>query len=139
MLRSGNYIVTEGDDPAGFDFDASSRVTATGNGTGAQDATIEKQVNIAINSGGDTVTCTYVNDQQLGAIKIHKTIEQDRERAGRCGVLDQRTERLLELGETEADGTACVDGLEFGGYTVTELRRRRDSSLTTDGPHGRRR
>jgi hypothetical protein len=115
----GSYTVTEGADPTGFAFDDVT-CTATGSGTGAQDATIAKQANIAIVAGGDTVTCTYVNNQQLGAIKISKTSSKS------GNALTGATFSITGPGsysnsvQTGADGTVCVDGLVFGDYTVTE-------------------
>jgi hypothetical protein len=117
----GSYIATEGADPAGFDFnDVTCEVT--GSGTGAQDGTIEKQVNIGINAGGDTVTCTYVNDQVLGAIKITKTSSKT------DNVLAGATFSITSGGApiagspftTDANGEICVEGLVFGDYVVTE-------------------
>jgi hypothetical protein len=115
----GSYIATEGADPTGFDFNDVT-CTSTGSGTGAQDATIEKQVNIGINAGGDTVTCTYVNDQQLGAIQVTKTRKHaadgagDHPHAGVSFTVNGVTK------QTDANGIACFDGLTFGDYTVHE-------------------
>jgi prealbumin domain-containing protein len=115
----GNYTVTEGADPAGFSFGSLS-CTHTGTGTGAQDATVPKQANIGIVAGGDSVTCTYVNNQQLGAIKITKTRKHaadgtgDHPHAGVSFTVNGVTK------QTDANGVACFDGLNFGGYTVHE-------------------
>ena len=65
----GSYTVTEGADPAGFQFD---HVTCVASGAASQ-STSGKVATVGITGGGGAVTCTYVNDQQLGAIKITKT------------------------------------------------------------------
>jgi hypothetical protein len=117
----GSYIATEGGDPAGFDFnDVSCEVT--GSGTGVQDGTIEKQVNIGINAGGDTVTCTYVNDQVLGAIKISKTSSKtDNALAGATFSITSGGVPITGSPfTTDANGEICVGGLAFGDYVVTE-------------------
>jgi hypothetical protein len=118
----GSYHVNEGADPAGFVFE-SLTCTATGSGSGAQDATDEKQANISIAAGGDTVTCTYVNQQQLGAIKITKTSSK-----GTNPGLPGATFSITKGGSpisgspftTDANGVICVDNLAFGDYVVTE-------------------
>jgi hypothetical protein len=115
----GTYIATEGGDPAGFVFDDVS-CTSTGSGSGAQDGTIEKQVNIAIVAGGDTVTCTYVNDQQLGAIKISKTDGKTGNALAGAQFSVTGPNSFSTSVTTDANGEACVDGLAFGAYTVTE-------------------
>jgi Prealbumin-like fold domain len=117
----GNYTVTEGADPNGFAFDSLS-CTATGSGTGSQDGTVAKQANIAIVAGGDTVTCTYVNNQQLGAIKISKTNSKT------GNALAGATFSIKSGGTpisgspftTDANGEICVDNLPFGDYSVQE-------------------
>jgi Prealbumin-like fold domain len=115
----GSYIVTEGDDPAGFDFNDVTCV-ATGSGTGAQDALIEKQANISIVAGGDTVTCTYVNDQVLGAIKISKTSSKTGNPLAGATFSITGPNSYSNSVQSGPDGTVCVGGLAFGAYTVTE-------------------
>jgi hypothetical protein len=115
----GNYIVTEGADPTGFAFDDVTCV-ATGSGTGSQDGTIPKQANIAIVAGGDSVTCTYVNNQQLGAIKVTKTSSKSGDLLAGATFSVTGPGGFSDTLTTGADGTDCVDGLVFGSYTVTE-------------------
>jgi hypothetical protein len=117
----GDYTVTEGADPSGFVFDSLS-CTATGSGSGSQDATTPKQANISIAAGLDTVTCTYVNNQQLGAIKISKTNSKT------GNALAGATFSIKSGGTpisgspftTDANGEICVDNLPFGDYSVQE-------------------
>jgi hypothetical protein len=115
----GNYTVTEGADPAGFAFDDVTCV-ATGSGTGSQDGTVPKQANIGIVAGGDSVTCTYVNNQQLGAIKVIKTSSKSGDPLAGATFSVTGPGGFSDTLTTGADGTDCVDGLVFGSYTVTE-------------------
>jgi hypothetical protein len=71
--------------------------TAGPHSSGTQDGTNPFQANITV-AAGKTVTCTYVNQQQLGAIKITKTSSKGGSNpAGWGGVLDHGPGRLLEL------------------------------------------
>jgi hypothetical protein len=115
----GNYTVTEGADPTGFAFDSLS-CTATGSGSGSQDGTVPKQANISIVAGGDSVTCTYVNNQQLGAIKISKTSSKSGNALAGATFSITGPGSYSNSVQTGDDGTVCVDGLVFGSYTVTE-------------------
>jgi hypothetical protein len=118
----GSYTVTEGAEPSGFVLE-SLTCTATGSGSGSQDATNLSQANITIAAGGDTVTCTYVNQQQLGAIEITKTSSK-----AAATPLAGATFSITSGGTpipgspftTDSNGTICVDSLSFGAYTVTE-------------------
>ena len=68
----------------------------------------------------ENVVCTYVNDQQLGAIRISKaSIKPNTPLAGAVfsitgpgGYSSSQT--------TGSDGSVCVDHLAFGDYAVTE-------------------
>jgi hypothetical protein len=115
----GNYTVTEGANPTGFVFGSLS-CQSTGSGTGAQDGTVPKQANISINAGGDTVTCTYVNNQQLGAIKISKTDSKTGNALAGATFSITGPNNYSNSVQSGANGTVCVDGLPFGSYTVTE-------------------
>jgi hypothetical protein len=126
-VPAGNYTVTEGADPTGFTFE-SLTCTATGAGSsGSQDATDPKQANITI-AGGGVVTCTYVNQQQLGAIEILKTGKDKSQGSGdqplagaQFSIKDPDGNALSGSPfTTDANGRICVDGLSFGDYTVQE-------------------
>jgi hypothetical protein len=68
----------------------------------------------------ETVTCTFTNTLQQGAIKISKTAKNhslgtgDHPQAGVHFTIDS-TEVV-----TGVDGTACLGSLSFGNHTVTE-------------------
>jgi Prealbumin-like fold domain len=69
---------------------------------------------------GETVTCTFTNTLQLGAIKVTKTRKHaadgsgDHPHAGVNFTVNGVTRA------TDANGVACFDGLQFGSYTVHE-------------------
>ncbi len=113
----GSYTITEGANPAGFAFNNASCVVT---GSATQSVT-GKVATVGIVAGGDTVTCTYVNDQQLGAIKITKTSSK-----GANPGLPGATFSITGPGgysnsvTTGVGGVVCVDGLTFGTYSVTE-------------------
>jgi hypothetical protein len=117
----GSYTVTEGTEPAGFVLE-SLTCTATGSGSGSQDATNPSQANITIAAGLDHVTCVYVNQQQLGAIKITKTsVKGNAPLAGATfSVTSGGTPIAGSPFTTDSNGTICVDHLAFGDYVVTE-------------------
>jgi Prealbumin-like fold domain len=84
-------------------------------------------VTFSIDSDTDELDCTYTNRLNLGAIKITK----DRKHAAagpgdhpHSGVDFVVTGGNLPAGgttvTTDANGVACLGGLSFAGYTVTE-------------------
>jgi len=112
-LQPNTYTVTEGTDPLGFAF-ASLNCVGTGGSSVGRVAT-------AVITGGSDITCTYVNNQQLGAIKVTKlsTKSAATPLAGAKFSVTGPGGFSTTL-TTGADGTACVDQLVFGSYTVTE-------------------
>jgi hypothetical protein len=120
-VPAGTYTVTEGADPAGFSFSDLS-CTASGTGTSATPASgnATRTASITI-AGGGTATCTYTNDQQLGAIEITKT-RKHAAAEGTDPVPHPGVEFTVDgtTVTTDADGKACVDGLTFGSYDVVE-------------------
>ena len=120
-VPAGSYTVTEGDDPAGFAFES---LTCTSTGTGTSTSTAGKVASITMAGGGE-VTCTYVNKQQEGAIEITKTRKHAAAEGGtgpHAGVTFTVSGSGIDpiVVVTGADGKACVDGLLFGDYVVTE-------------------
>jgi hypothetical protein len=115
-VPAGNYTVTEGADPAGFVFES---LTCTAEGAGTSVTTSGKVASITM-AGDGKVTCVYVNQQQLGAIKVTKTRKHaadgpgDHPHAGVSFTVNGVTK------QTDATGVACFDGLSFGTYTVHE-------------------
>jgi hypothetical protein len=78
-------------------------------------------------SAGETVTCTFHDARETGAIEITKTRKHAVGGSGdqpHAGVTFTVTGGELPAEGVEAvtdeNGVACVDGLQFGNYTVTE-------------------
>ena len=88
-------------------------------------------------SADETVTCTFTNKLQVGAIKVHKTRKHaadgtgDHPHAGVSFTVNGVTKA------TDANGDVCFDGLTFGDYTVHETvpagyKGEGDKSVTVD-------
>lgn len=120
-VPAGSYTVTEGTPlPANFVLESlTCTVDGTGGSSGSQDAQNPYQANITV-APGDTVTCTYTNKQQLGAIKISKTSSKTGNALAGAHFSITGPGGYSNSVVTGADGTVCVDGLAFGSYTVTE-------------------
>jgi hypothetical protein len=114
-VQAGTYTVTEGADPSGFVFESLSCVDSSGNST----TTSGKTATITVVGDGST-TCTYVNQQQLGAIKISKTSSKTGNALAGAHFSITGPNSYSNSVVTGSDGTVCVDGLAFGAYTVTE-------------------
>lgn len=75
---------------------------------------------------GDDVTCTFVNERERGAIDITKLRKHaaaeggEGPHAGVTFTVTDAADNVIDTVVTGADGTACVDGLLYGDYTVTE-------------------
>lgn len=117
----GSYKVTEDPEPNGFVLE-SLTCSATGSGSGSQDSTNLSQANITIAAGLDHVTCTYVNQQQLGAIKITKTSTKGNTplEGATFSIKSGGTPITGSPFTTNSSGVICVDNLPFGDYSVKE-------------------
>jgi Prealbumin-like fold domain len=123
VLFGSGYTVTEDVIPANWEFvslDCSASSAGTSfvvNGT---------TVTFAIDSDTDELDCTYTNRLNLGAIEITKTRKHaaaGSEDQPHAGVTFGVTGGGLPAGTTvttDANGVACLDGLAFASYTVTE-------------------
>ena len=68
-----------------------------------------------------TITCTFTNTLNTGAILIHKDRKHAADGPGdhpHAGV--EFSINGTSVGTTDANGNICVDDLTFGDYTVTE-------------------
>jgi hypothetical protein len=110
-MHPATYTVTEGADPSGFAFESLNCVGAGGSSSG--------RVATAVIVGGSDITCTYINQQQLGALKVTKTSTKGTALAGATFSVTGPGGFSQTL-TSGADGTACVDHLVFGTYHVTE-------------------
>ena len=122
-VPAGSYTVTEGAEPASFVLESLTCSTVGGGGsTGTQDATTPEKANISLNPG-DTVTCVYVNQQQLGAIRITKTSIKAAATAlagAKFSISSGGSPISGSPFTTNASGVICVDHLAFGTYSVQE-------------------
>jgi len=102
---------------AGSGYTASETVPANWVLTSATCDNGSPVTNISVTQGG-TTTCTFTNTLQLGAIKVSKlSTKGNTPLAGATFTVNTSPVTTLTTG---ADGTACVDNLFFGDYTVTE-------------------
>jgi hypothetical protein len=113
-VPAGSYTVTEGAEPGNFVLES---LTCTAGGS--QDATNPFQANITV-APNATVTCTYTNKQQLGAIKISKTSSKTGNALAGATFSITGPGGFTASATTDSSGSVCVDGLAFGDYTVTE-------------------
>jgi Prealbumin-like fold domain len=126
-VASGPYTVTELAEPTGFKL-----VSLTCTSGGRQDSTGSPQADITVTAGSVT-TCTYVNQQQLGAIKITKTSSNAAatplslahfEICTNAGPYTAQNPCSAATGGSDlitgSDGTKCLDNLEYGDYYVQE-------------------
>jgi hypothetical protein len=95
----GNYIAHESDVPAGYDPAPD------------QDFTLSGAVQV--------VTLTFVDPRQRGAIEVTKTYGDAVAQSGVKFTVSGNGITPVEV-TTDASGKACVDGLLFGDYSVTE-------------------
>jgi prealbumin domain-containing protein len=70
-VQAGTYHVTETVD-TGWGLESLTCSPSSGTSSGTQDGTVPAKANITV-AAGQTVTCTYVNQQLIGAIRIIKT------------------------------------------------------------------
>jgi hypothetical protein len=103
-VPAGTYHVTEGADPTGFEFESLSCEASAGS-SGTPDGTDPKKAEITLVADG-VVTCTYVNKQQQGAIKITKTGKDKNQGSGgpsalRGDILDQGPRRERDRSEDD--------------------------------------
>jgi hypothetical protein len=113
----GSYTVTEGDNPAGFTF-----VNATCTVSGGATQSVTGKVATIDMVGGGSATCLYTNKQELGAIKVTKTSTKTGNNLAGAEFSVTGPNSFSTTLTTGSDGTACVDNLAFGSYTVTETK-----------------
>jgi hypothetical protein len=119
---AGSYTVTETDPGPTFalkEIDCDDSDTSHGTTIDVTGATVSFDLKPL-----DTVDCTYVNELQTGAVKITKDRKHAADGPGdhpHEGVeFTVSNDDVSETVTTDANGEACVDGLSFGDYAVTE-------------------
>jgi hypothetical protein len=117
-VPAGSYTVTEGAEPPNFTLE-SLVCTATGNASGGQNSMNPAQADITV-APGETVTCTYTNKQNLGAILVTKTRKHAADGPDNHPQPDVSFTVNGVTKQTDSNGQACFDGLAFGEYTVHE-------------------
>jgi uncharacterized surface anchored protein len=97
---------------------------ASGSGTSATPSSGNATLTATITLGfGGAVTCTYTNQQQLGAIKITKTSSKAAHTplsGAKFSISSGGTPIAGSPFTTDANGVICVDHLPFGTYSVQE-------------------
>jgi hypothetical protein len=114
-VPAGTYTVTEGADPANFAFESLTCVAEHGGS-----ATTSGKVATITVVPDSTVTCTYTNKIQLGAIQVTKTRKHAADGPGNHPQSGVSFTVNSVTKQTNANGVACFDGLAFGSYTVHE-------------------
>ena len=135
-VAAGQYTVTEGS-LAGTDFVLQSLICTTdgtGGSTGTQDGTNPQKANITL-VAGDTVTCVFVNRQQLGAIGVEKWAKNANcgtpSAPAGCGTNGAPLAGAKFKLWQETNGTA---GLQKGGATPdTQVNGEKTTELTGTG------
>ena len=115
---AGDYSVTEADPGPDFTLeklDCSASSTLNGSVVTTDLSTAKVTISLAAD---DVVDCTYTNKLQEGAIQVTKTSTKGTTLAGATfSVSGPSGDFTLTSG---SDGTACVDHLVFGSYSVSE-------------------
>ena len=109
----GGYTASETEPSASYVLES---LTCSPGGT--QDGTNPLQADITVTAGA-TVTCTFVNKLQQGAIKISKTSIKGPALGGATFSITGPGSYANSV-TTGSDGTVCVDHLVFGAYSVQE-------------------
>lgn len=134
-VPAGSYSVTEGAEPTNF-APGSTPLSCTSNGSGTSTTISGETANITLGISG-SVVCHYVNQQELGAIRINKTsiktaatplqnamfyiCTNSSPTASNCTApTPVGGTALTEPQSTDANGTICVANLPFGNYYVFE-------------------
>jgi len=116
VLFGSGYTVVEDVIPANWAF-TSVNCSASANVT---PSIVGATVTFTIDSDTDVLDCTYTNTRQTGAIKVTKTRKHaaagsgNQPHAGVSFTVNGVTK------QTDANGVACFDGLNFASYTVHE-------------------
>jgi len=115
QVQQGSYSATEADPAPNYvlsSINCSASDLSHGSTVSTDLAT--RTASFTLNAS-DTIDCTYTNTLQQGAIKVQKFSIKGQALAG--AVFSIAGQNVT----TGADGTACVDHLNFGSYAVSEV------------------
>lgn len=115
-VPAGEYTVTEEAVPSGFEF---SKATCKGGTT----EVVKEKVVVKL-SAGDEVTCVFVNNKLLGALKITKVSSKEAHTPLEGAVFKVKDPEGGEKSyTTDENGVVCLDKLSLlGEYAVTETK-----------------
>ena len=124
VLFGSGYTVNENVIPTNWEFVSLDCNVAGHPSVGVTPSITDATVTFAIDDANDVLDCTYTNRRLLGAIEITKDRKHAADGTGdhpHAGVDFAVTGTgVNQTVTTDANGVACVDGLPFGAYTVTE-------------------
>ena len=130
-LVPGDYSVTEDDPSPNYALSDITCVDADDNVLGSDTVTVDlENLTVDVDLGaGETITCIFTNDLQLGRVVVNKTDDDGELRGGATftitptsnvvGGVVQDEELVISM-TVVADGVFCTDNLVFGDYVVTE-------------------
>jgi hypothetical protein len=114
VFPATDFSAAEGTLPTGWAFTTAS----CDNGSGSLSGKTLSSITVAVD---ETVTCTFTNTLQQGAIKISKTSVKGTALAGATfSIKSGGTPISGSPFTTDANGEICVDHLNFGDYSVQE-------------------
>ena len=119
---ASSRTITEDALPAGYTLDSLNCVVTTAPGSYTVDQA-NRSVTITVGADG-VVTCTYVDKQQLGALKVIKesSVTGNQVLAGATFQIKDPNGTVVPSGASDVNGVVCIDGLTLlGDYTVKEL------------------
>lgn len=138
LVQPGTYTVTENAEPANFAPGSPAlSCTVDSSGSGTSQSVSGEQATITLGISG-VVTCTYVNQQQLGALRINKasikssTAVLQNAKFYVCTNASPTTTNctaptpvgassaISEPQSTDSNGTICIANLPFATYHVFE-------------------
>lgn len=120
-VPANTYTVTEESEPSGFSFGG---VTCSGGSTTTDN--VKQQATITLKPS-DEVVCTFVNNQQFGALKVTKVSTKSLATAlagAQFAIKDPSGKALAGSPyTTDGHGVVCIDGLStLGSYSVQEVK-----------------
>jgi hypothetical protein len=115
QVHQGSYSATEADPAPNYALSSiNCSASSLSHGSTVSTDLATRTASFTLNAS-DTIDCTFTNTLQQGAIKVKKFSIKGQALAG--AVFSIAGQNVT----TGADGTACVDHLNFGSYAVSEV------------------